>query len=226
MKKIRVNGELSLLLALAIIALSIALVIKADFGMTVVQAPVYVLSLALPFVSIGVWNYIVQGLIMVLMIAIAKRVKVSYLLSFAAAVIYGLMLDFVNWLLAGVTAQFLWQRILFFGAGYILLCIAVAIFFTCKAPLMPYDIFVREVAAYKKITIPKLKWIFDIACITTAVVISLAITHKIKGVGIGTVIFAFTVSPVSSLIMKFLNARFEFKPFFRDKEYVLKTKRK
>ena len=155
----RVNGELSLLLALAIIALSVALVIKADFGMTVVQAPVYVLSLALPFVSIGVWEYIVQGLIMVLMIAIVIRVKVSYLLSFAAAVIYGLMLDFVNWLLAGVQRNSSGRGYSFQGGIY---CSASpSPYFSLQGAPHAYDIFVREVAAYKKITIPKLKWIFD-----------------------------------------------------------------
>lgn len=224
MKKIRLNSELTLLFALTLIAFSIAFIIKADFGMTVVQSPVYVLSLAVPALSMGTWNYIVQGILTLIMIALVGRFKISYILSFVAAVIYGLILDGVNILLRGLTASGLGDRILFYAIGYVLLCLAVAIFFTCKAPLMPYDIFIREVAPARKMSIPKFKWIFDLSCVAAALVLSLSITGKIRGVGLGTVFFAFTVSPIVSLIMKFINKYFDIKPLFKDKEFLIRKK--
>jgi len=222
MKKIRLNSELALLFALAIIAFSIVFIIKADFGMTVVQAPVYVLSLTVPALSMGTWNYIVQGLLTLTMILLVRRFKISYILSFGAAVIYGLMLDGLRTLFAGISPTMLWERLLFYAAGYVLLCVAVSVFFTCKAPLMPYDIFIREVAPARKMSIPKFKWIFDISCVLIAIVLSLTITGKIKGVGFGTVFFAFTVSPVVGYLMKLINKKIEFKPLFKDKEFVIK----
>lgn len=222
MKKIRLNSELSLLFALALISFAIVFIIKADFGMTVVQAPVYVLSIAVPALSMGSWNYIVQGFLALLMVALVGRIKISYILSFIAAVVYGLFLDAVSKWTAGLLPHSLLERIAFYAAGYILLCVAVAIFFTCKAPLMPYDIFIREVASRYKMSIPKFKWIFDISCVITALTLSLAITGKIRGIGIGTLIFAFTVSPAVSVLMKFINAKFEFKPLLKDKEFPLR----
>ncbi len=182
----------------------------------------HVLSRAVPALTMGTWNYIVQGTLALLMIALVGRFKISYILSFLAAVIYGLILDGVNRLLHGLTASGIGGRILFYAAGYALLCLAVAIFFTCKAPLMPYDIFIREVAPARKMSIPKFKWIFDLSCVATAIILSLSITGKIKGVGFGTLFFAFTVSPVVSRLMKFINQFFEFKPFLKDKEFIFK----
>lgn len=223
-KKIKLNSELALLFAIILIAFAIVFIIKADLGMTVVQAPVQILSIAVPQVSMGSWNYIVQGIIAILMIILAGRFKISYILSFAAAVLYGFILDFVLAIMANIMPTLIWERILFYIAGHLLLCFSIAIFFTCKAPLMPYDIFIREVAAARNINIVKFKWIYDISSLVLAVVLSLSLTGKIMALGVGTIIFAFTVSPVVSVFMKPVNAFFEFKPLLKDKEFILRKK--
>jgi len=214
MKK-KVNGEIALLIALIILAAGIVFVIKADIGMTVVQSPVYVLSVAVNKISIGIWNYIVQGGLFVLMLLIIRRFKITYLISFLSGIIYGLILDFFTWAMMPLSADSLLKVIIFYITGFILICIAVALFFCCKAPLMPYDIFIREVSEVKKINLTKFKWGFDISCIIVSLVLSLIITGRIIGIGIGTVIFAFFVSPVMTFIMKFLNKHIEFVPFFK-----------
>lgn len=216
MKKIRVNGELALFIALIFLAIGIVFVIKADFGMTVVQAPVYVLSLALPSISIGTWNYIVQGGLFLLMIVIIRNFKIRYLVSFISGILYGFILDFFIWLMRDLTANTLAMNILFYILGFIFLCIAVALFFSCKAPLMPYDIFIREVAHAKGIKLAKFKWFFDISCLATAVILSLTLKKSLIGIGIGTIIFAFLVSPAMAQIIKLFDKVFLFEPYFKD----------
>lgn len=215
MKKIKVNGELALLVALIFLAFGIVLVIKADYGMTVVQAPVFVLSLALPSLTMGTWNYIVQGLLFVLMLMIIRKFRLSFLISFLSGIVYGLILDLFKYLMRGMIADSTLSRIAYFIVGFIFICLAVALFFTCRAPLMPYDIFIREVAIHKKMSIPTFKWIFDISCIVVAIALGLILEGRIMGIGIGTIIFTLLVSPIIRQIMKLLNERFEFVSLFK-----------
>jgi uncharacterized membrane protein YczE len=220
--KIRVNGEFALLIAIVILSVGIVFVIKADLGMTVVQAPVYVLSLAIPEISIGIWNSIVQGSLFVLMILIVKQFKISYLLSFLSGIIYGLTLDFFTFLMSGLTPSGIFMRIVFFAIGFLITAVAVAIFFTCQAPLMPYDIFLREVAGVKKMSIPKFKWIFDISCVIVALILSFSISGRLLGIGWGTLVFAFVMSPFMAQIMKLINKIFIFVPLIKNKPIAFK----
>lgn len=217
MKKIRINGELALFVALIFLAIGIVFVIKADFGMTVVQAPVFVLSESITSISMGTWNYIIQGSLFVLMLLIIRKFRISYLLSFVSGILYGFILDLFIYLLKNLTADNLLTAILFYIIGFIAICIAVSLFFSCKAPLMPYDIFIREVAKAKKIALPKFKWIFDISCLVAAISLSLLLNNNIIGIGIGTIIFAFTVSPVMSQFIKLYDKFIIFTPYITDK---------
>lgn len=217
MKKIRINGEFALFIALIILAIGLVFIIKANYGMTVVQAPVFVLSIAITSISLGTWNYIVQGGLFILMLLIIRRFRVNYLISFITGILYGFILDFFVWALQDLIANNIYMSILFYIIGFVSICIAVALFFSCKAPLMPYDIFIREVSKYKKINLTKFKWGFDISCIIIAIILSLTLTGKFIGIGIGTVIFALFVSPCMTFIMKFLNKFLEFKSIFQEK---------
>lgn len=215
MKKIRINGEAALIFALMILAFGMVFTIKANLGMTVVQAPVYVLSEALTFISIGVWNFIIQSMLFIVMLLIVKRFKISYIFSFIAGFVYGGMLDLFVYLLKDVSADGLVARILFYIIGFTTAVTAVALFFTCKAPLMPYDIFIREITEAKKIKFMKFKWIFDIVCVLTALTLSLTLTKGIIGVGVGTLIFAVLISPIATALMKIINKHIEFHSLFK-----------
>ncbi len=215
MKRIRINGEFALFIGLLLLAAGIVFTIKADFGMTVVQSPVYILSVAAPKFSIGVWNYIVQGGLFIVMLLIIRRFKVSYVFSFITGIVYGLILDLFTWLFRGVSAHSMIDSIIFYILSIITVSIAVALFFCSKAPLMPYDIFVREVASAKKINLTKFKWLFDISFVSFAVVLSLLLTGSVIGIGIGTLISALLVSPIMSLIIRFFDRYCEFVPLIK-----------
>ena len=81
--------ELAYFVGIVVLAFGTALMEKADFGMSMVVAPAYLLHLKvsqyLPFFTFGVAEYIFQALLLVLLSLVMGKAKKSYLLSFATA---------------------------------------------------------------------------------------------------------------------------------------------
>lgn len=89
--------EIAYLLGLLILALGTAFMERADFGVSMVVAPAYLIHLkvseVLPFFSFGMAEYTLQAVVILAMILILRRIKLSYFFSFVTAVLYGLTLD-------------------------------------------------------------------------------------------------------------------------------------
>ena len=86
MKKKIFYTELSYIIGLCSLALSAALMEKADFGVSMVVAPAYLLHLKisqfLPFFSFGMAEYTLQAVLLLLMVLVLRKFKVSYLFAF------------------------------------------------------------------------------------------------------------------------------------------------
>ena len=97
MKKRLFYTELAYLFGILAIALGTAFMERADFGMSMVVAPAYVLYLKLSatweFVTFGMMEYTLQAIVLLLMAALLRRFRLSYLFSFFTAVLYGFALD-------------------------------------------------------------------------------------------------------------------------------------
>jgi len=82
---------------LLLLALGTSWMEAADFGMSMVVAPAYVLYRALSprwaFVTFGMAEYAFQAALLVVMAVVLRRWRWKYLWSFATAVLYGFMLD-------------------------------------------------------------------------------------------------------------------------------------
>ena len=94
MKKRVFYTELSYVFGLIVIALGVSLMEKSDFGVSMVVAPAYVLYRWIgphwPVFTFGMAEYCLQAVLILLMSALLRRFRLSYLLSFATAVVYGL----------------------------------------------------------------------------------------------------------------------------------------
>ena len=86
MKKKVFYTELAYVFGLVIMAFASALTEKADFGMSMVVAPAYILHLKLsrflPWFTFGVAEYCFQGLLILAAACIMGRFKHFYLFSF------------------------------------------------------------------------------------------------------------------------------------------------
>ena len=79
MKKRVFYTELSYVLGLVIMAFAAAFTAKADFGMSMVVAPAYIIHLRvsqlLPWFSFGVAEYCFQGVLVIITAIIMKKMK-------------------------------------------------------------------------------------------------------------------------------------------------------
>ncbi|MDR3263127.1 MAG: DUF6198 family protein [Clostridiales bacterium] len=217
-----IYNEFALIFALIFLALGKTLMLKADFGVTAVQSIPLLLSLYFDKLSLGIWNLIVQGLYVLIALCLTHRFKLRYLLAFAVAAVYVVILDFFVEASARYAVTDMTGRIICFALGFFSSALSMTFFFRCHVPLMPYETLQKEIAAKRTISILKVKVPLDILFLSAAVALSYLLFGKIRieALGIGTVILMFTMSVAILIITYILNKFFEFRCVFDKSEKV------
>ncbi len=216
MKKRVFYTELSYVLGLVIMAFGAAFTERANFGMSMIVAPAYILHLKisqlLPWFSFGIAEYCVQGFIIALLVIIMKQFRWSYLFSFVTALLYGTLLDGAMVLVSFAPNDTLGYQVLWFAIGTMFCSVAVSLFFHTYIPPESYELITKEIAHKFSFNINKVKTAYD--CISTAVSIVLSFAFfglgVFKGVGIGTVICALINGALIGRISRLLERRFRF----------------
>ncbi len=204
-------GELFLLIGLVFCATGLNLLIKANFGISANSSLPYVLSIALPFFSNGIWNTVVQSLwLLIAMIAI-QRIKLGYLFSFLLAFIFGLMLDsfaalFITWSSAPIL------RLLYFVAGFLISSLGVSALMVSGMPLLPFETVVRAFIEYKHLSVRLARTGMDLINLTAALLIGLLLTGQVIGIGFGTVLSALFMGSFVGYFTEVLSDKFIIKP--------------
>ncbi len=222
MKKIKINNEATYLFSILLIAFSVALTAAADLGVSMVVAPAYIMSLKLPFLSFGQWEYVLQGILFIVFCIIKKRVKLVYFTSFLNCIVYGAVLDVFRKIIPLFNPEItnpqnlpMPCRIAMLAGGMVLTSFAVALFF--KAYLYPqvYDFFVKGIAAHFKIAIGKFKIGYDVCALALSVVLSIAFFGQFKGIGVGTLVMTAFNGIIIGFFDKLLTKYVEFTPAFK-----------
>lgn len=216
-KKLILPSELAFIVGIVLLSIGVILLTKADYGISVVQSPAYVLSNKFEKISFGLANYIIQIVLLLVIIICTRKFSIKYIFAFINAFIYSLCLDGFNALLKNASATNVGTRLLFFVIGFFLVVFAVILFFRTNIPLMPYDIFVKELATIKNYNIAKTKLIFDLCCLLTAVILTLILNKRLLGIGIGTVICGVFTGIFIGIIGKLFDKVITFKPIIKSK---------
>lgn len=217
MKKRVFSTELAYVLGIVILAVGTALMTQADFGLSMVVAPAYLLHLkvseTLPFFTFGMAEYMLQAVLLVLMALLMRRFKMSYLFSFCTAVLYGLTLDGVLWLTSPLATQSMVLRVVYFIVGLVLCSVAISLFFHTYIAPEAYELFVKEVSEKYNVDIHRFKTGYDCVSCLISVILSFAFygLWQFRGVGIGTVITSAVNGRVIAFCTHTLEKHFEFR---------------
>ena len=210
--------ELAYILGLVILALGTALMEKANFGMSMIVAPAYVIHLKvsqfLPFFSFGMSEYVFQAFLLVALSLIMRRVRKQYILSFVTAFLYGVILDFLIGLAAYIPFEGMVWRIVLYLAGLVICAIGVALLFRTYFPPEAYELFVKELSERFHMTIGKTKTIYDCGSCALGVVLSLCFFGRFVGVQWGTIVCAVVNGWMIGRIDRFLGNTFSFEDAF------------
>ncbi len=218
-KRISLSTEAAYVLGLVILALSTAIMEKANLGMSMVVAPAYVihrwLSPTLPFVTFGVAEYLLQGCLLILTAAMVRCFRLSYLFSFVTAVLYGLCLDGWMWVVGQIPKGFtdlLPTRVAFYIIGMVFCAMSVALLFRTYISPEAYELTVKELSACHGWQIHKVKTVYDCISCAVAVVMSFAAfgVGTFVGVQWGTIVCALVNGWLISLWDRLLDRRFAF----------------
>lgn len=225
MKKRVFYTEISYVLGLVIMAFAAAFTEKADFGMSMVVAPAYILHLKvsefLPWFSFGVAEYIFQGVLILITIIVMRKFKLSYLFSFVTAILYGTCLDGAMALISALPENTIAFRIIWYILGTILCSFAVSLFFHTYLPPEAYELIVKEVSQRFNLNINRVKTSYDCISVVLGIVMSFSFFGfgVFKGVGIGTVVCAFINGFLIGRFSSFLEKHFDFKNKFKIQKF-------
>lgn len=189
-RRYKIPGEASLVAGLLLISFAIPLMVRAGFGVSTISSLPFVLSKIINEISFGIWNPIFQICLLVILVAITRRFRSGYLISFMIAAGFGLSLDLFSGMLSMLPTD-LGSRLLYIIASFPIMCVAISLMIGSKVPLMIVDAFINDLTAHYHVTYRRMKTIFDISCMSLSVALSLAFLGHLEGVGIGTIVMAF-----------------------------------
>lgn len=224
-KKNNFPTELAYLVGLTALAFGAACMTRADFGVSMVVAPAYLLHLKvsqfLPFFSFGMAEYTLQALLLIVLGIIMCRFKWAYLFSLGTAVFYGFLLDIFMKIVAYFPTNFVAWRIVYYVVGLLLCTSGVSLLFHTYISPEAYELFVKEVSAKIHMDISKFKTIYDCVSCVVAILMSFLFFGwwQFEGVKLGTVICALINGWLIGRFTKIFEAAFEFRDGFNFRKY-------
>lgn len=191
-EKIRVRGELLLLFIAVINSFAVYLMLYSRGGISAISSVPYILSEVFPVISLGACTYIFQtSLVGTLVIMRLKRKErktaALYIFSFAVGGAFSAMMD-IHALWINLLPQTLPFSVLYFVVSFFALAFGIALSNHCKMPIIPTDLFPRELSVILNKPYKFVKTIFDVTCLVITLVLSVGFLHEIRGIGIGTIL--------------------------------------
>ena len=219
MKKKGFYTEVAYLIGIVGIALGVGFMERADFGLSMVVAPAYVLHRAVSvipgfeFFTFGVAEYTLQAVLLILLAAVVRKFRLSYLFSFVTAVVYGYVLDLILLLMPQISADNYFLRILFFILGEFFCSVGVSMMFHTYISPEVYELFVSEVSKTYHLKTHKVKTVYDCVSCVVGIVLSFVFFGfgSFVGIGWGTVICALINGAIIGGMSKLEDRWFEFK---------------
>lgn len=208
--------ELTYLIGIVALAIGVALMAAADFGLSMVVAPAYIFHLklveTLPFFSFGMAEYCLQAVLLVLLGIVLKRFRPIYLFSFVTAVFYGFLLDGCVALLARFDTSGIPARIVCYVLGMLFCAFGVANVFHTYIPPEAYELFVSELAFRFRWSTSVVKTVYDCVSCLVSIILSFAFfgMWHFEGVKLGTVVCALINGFIIGRISGFMDRHFTF----------------
>ena len=211
-EKILFRGELALPVAVLINSFGVVLMLYSAAGISAISSVPYAFSEVFPVLSLGTWTYIFQGLLVLSLMIMRKKFVPSYLFSCVVGFVFGILLDIHKaWI--NVLPDSLPWKIVWFVLSYLILSIGIALSNRCGLPIVPTDLFPRELSEITGADYPKIKIIFDVSCLAVTAALTFFGLGHIEGLGIGTVLAAFTMGKAVGLCGNVLDKHFRFESF-------------
>ncbi len=203
------RGEVALVIAVIINSLGVLLMLQSGSGISAISSVPYAFQQVFPRLTLGTWTYIFQGLLVLSLMIMRKKFVPSYLFSFVVGFAFGEMMDVHELWITRLPLN-IPLRILYFVLSYLIICIGIALSNRCKLPIIPTDLFPREVADITKVPYARIKIGFDVICLLVTAGMTYFCLGRIMGLGIGTIVAAFTMGKGIAIVGKWMDRKVTF----------------
>lgn len=206
------RGEAALGAAVVINSLGVVLMLYSGAGISAISSVPYAFSEVLPALTLGTWTYIFQGLLVLTLMIMRKKFVPSYLFSFVVGFVFGKLLDLHEMWINTLPDNII-MRVIYFIISYVLICIGIALSNRCGLPIVPTDLFPRELSDITGVKYSKIKIGFDITCLAVTAGLTFFCLGRIMGLGIETVLAAFTMGKGIGFTGELIDRKFVFGNF-------------
>ena len=206
------RGEAALIVAVIINSFGVVLMLYSGSGISAISSVPFAFSEVLPRLSLGTWTYIFQGLLVLSLMILQKRFVPQYLFSFVVGFVFGKLLD-ANDFWIHILPNELWMRVIYFAISYLLISFGIALSNRCCLPVTPTDLFPRELSKIICVAYSRIKISFDVICLAVTAIMTGIFLGHLEGLGIGTVLAAFTMGKVVGMIGDHLDRHIQFISF-------------
>lgn len=209
--------EAAYILGIIALAGGTALMEQADFGMSMVVAPAYLLHLKIsryiPAFSFGMAEYSLQAVLLLLLFLALRKFRAAYLFSFVTAVLYGLTLDAAMLLVDCLSLHGPAAKIICYLAGMLLCALGISLLFHTYIPPEVYELIVKEISAKTGKDINLIKTCYDCLSCLAGILLSFSFfgLWHFEGVKWGTILCALINGFIISRCSKALEAVFDFR---------------
>lgn len=221
LKKIKLHSEIVYIIAQLGLTLAVAMMAAADFGVSMIVAPAYILSQKFTIFTFGQWDYIIQGILFIAFCFAMKRFKFTYFVSFITCVIYGTILDVWRLIIPSLNPNItppgsmdLHIRIIMFIFGELLTAFTVMLFFKTYIYPQVCDLFVKGISEKYSLNQTKCKRIFDLCCLILSLALTLILFKDFVGIKWGTVVITLVNGVIIGAFGKLYDKFFETVPIF------------
>ena len=220
-KKIKNFSEAAWLFGIIFCSLGVSLSAKSGLGVSMVVAPAYVLyvkiSQYLSFFTLGMAEYTLQGILILITAVVLRRFKFKYPLCFLTAVIHGFAVDIWRSIIGSDIANTVLEKGLYCISGALITAFAIALMLRTYLPQEVYELVVKEISEKYGWSINRVKWIYDISSLVLAIGLMLVLftEFSFEMVGIGTIILTVINTPFITFFGKLLDKFLSFEPAFK-----------
>lgn len=186
------NRYVKYILGLMTMALGVVLMKKAALGITPITSLPLALNEVLPVLSLGNWTILFHILCILAIIVITKKVTVQTVLMLPVGICFGYFIDLLLWLVP-LEPAFLPLRIFLLVVGIPVSGLGVALINSAELMLPSPDGLLRTISSHYHKKYPTVKICGDCLWVSCAVIIELAVLHRLQAVHVGTVASALLV---------------------------------
>lgn len=179
----------------------IVLITKGALGTSQISSIPYVLSLQMPFISFGMFSFIMNMVYIVLQALLLRRqFKPIQLLQIVVNVVFSASIDVFMAMLSFYVPQQLFTRVLSAIAGCIVLAFGISVEVAPDLIMVPGEGIVAAISKVSGRRFGSVKVVFDVTLIFIAALLSWLFFGNIVGVGVGTLLSAVSVGQFVNLI--------------------------